>query len=98
MTTLTSRYIKVVKQWLADNDSVSRVQLTQNAAHADRTYAYAYAVSSAADAGAYDDAAAYAADAAAHDAAHAAAYAADVAAEAADDARYWVERYKELTK
>tara|TARA_R110000772_G_scaffold242352_1_gene354858 strand:- start:57 stop:299 length:243 start_codon:yes stop_codon:yes gene_type:complete len=79
-----NKHIKLVKKWLADPASVSKQELKDNRKAA--VYAAVYA-DAAADAAAY--------------AVYAAAYAADAAAYAAADAaaaKYWVERYEELTK
>ena len=78
---MKNKHIALVKRWLADNDSVSRAKLSENADAA-------WAARAAADAayGAYT--AADAADAAARAAAD---------ADADADADYWVKRYEEIT-
>ena len=79
---MKNKHIELVKKWLADNDSVSHVELVANA---DAAYAV-----SAADA--------YAAAAAADAYAAAAADAAADACSDDTKASYWVKRYEELTK
>ena len=80
-------HIKLVKKWLADNDSVSQQELENNANAA-------YAANAAYDAAGYAANAAYAAAYAANAAGYAAA---NAAANAANDAAaYWVKRYEEL--
>ena len=87
---MANRNIKLVKQWLADNDSVSSEELKANASRA-ADYAADYA--SRADAADY---ASRAADYAARAAADAASYDA-VYYEAEAAAAYWVKQYEEMT-
>ena len=78
-------HIELVKKWLANPESVTQQELSDN-----RTSAYADT-----DA-AYD--AAYMANSAAADAAYWADEAANSANSVAADAAYWVKLYEELTK
>ena len=83
-----NKHIELVKKWMADKDSVTQQELSDN-----RASAYAAYVAYAADA------ANAANDVAAANAAYAAyAYADADAAYWADKAAYWVKRYEELTK
>ena len=78
-----NKHIELVKKWMADKDSVTQQELSDNRASAYAAYAAcAAAVAVAAANAAY---AAYA-------------YADADAAYWADKAAYWVKRYEELTK
>jgi len=80
-----NKHIELVKKWLADKDSVSQQELSDNRAAA-------AAVTDAA----YD--ATYMANSAAATAAYWADEAANSANSVAADAAYWVKLYEELTK
>ena len=93
-----NKHIALVKQWLADNNSVTLQELRENRlAASDAAAANAAVAAAAADA----DAAAAAADADAAAAAAIAATEAEVSAtvflEANRDVAHWVKKYEELT-
>ena len=97
-----NKHIELVKRWIADNDSVSNEELTDNSVAAYTAWVnakvYADAGGTARFAADAADHAASAARAAASSGSYAADAAYDSAYDAADGADYWVKRYEELTK
>jgi len=88
---MTNKHILLVKRWLADNDSVSKKELSYSNASAMLGYSDAAAAADAA----FD---AFNAAEAAAEAANVVMYATEAASEGNGDAGYWVKRYEELTK